>query len=299
MKKKSTSKPKSKSIEFRKIGPKTSPETLRRYPVRLPDDVQSFLLTTNGGEPVNQFFQFFADETCEQILCLDYFYGATRPKADDYTAKRYDIAEACLEYRDHLPRWSIPLGRIDEDSFLLTFNGGKHDGKICYFIWLHDDFHEDNDPNDDDGLYVLSNSFSDFLGRLQPYDSFRVVRSFPIVHEKLKPSVRASKLKSLGCSRLGGNQTSIESWTWNAFDDQTTANCEVYVRNNASRTQPQVEGLSLPKLVGYDGNTTVLHFVYSRHVETTALAMIRKSFGETLDMKDEPSDAPKPRSRRS
>ncbi len=295
MKKKS----KSTAIEFRKIGPKTSPDTLRRYPVCLPDDVQNFLLATNGGEPVHQFFQFFANEIREQILCLDYFFGATRPKADDFSARRYDIANACLEYRDHLPRWSIPIGRIDEDCFLLGFYGGKYDGKICYFIWLHDDFHEDNDPNDDDRLYVLNNSLSAFLARLRPYEAFRVVRSFPVVDKNIRPSVRATKLKSLGCSRLGGTDTSLESWTWDRFEDKTTVNCAVYVRSNASKSQPSVEGISLPQLLGYDSDTAVLHFVYSRHVEPEALSMIRKAFGDTLNMTDEQRDAPTPRSRRS
>jgi hypothetical protein len=275
-------KPKTIPVEFRKTGPKTSIEALQRYPIRLPDDVQSFLLATNGGAPVNQFFQFFADDDREQILCLDYFYGATRPKADDFAARRYDIANACLEYRDHLPRWSIPLGRVDDDSFLLTFYGGKHDGEICYFIWIHDDHHEDNDPNDDDGLYVLNNSLTDFIGSLSPYEAFRAVRSLPIINPDLKPSVRGTKLKSLGCSRLGGTAESLESWTWDRFSDQTNVNCEVYVRSNASKLQPSVEGISLPNLIGFDRDTTVLHFVYSRHVESEALAMIRKAFGDTL-----------------
>lgn len=281
MKKRST------SIEFRKSGPKTSANALRGYPIYFPEDIQRFLIKNNGGEPLNKFFQFFAEDDREQILCLDYFHGATFPKPDDYSARRYDIVNAILQYRDYLPRWSIPIGRINEDCFLLKFYGGPYDGKICYFIWIHDDFHGDNDPNDGDGLYVLNDSLSEFLERLSSYNAFRVVRSCALTDEKLKPAALAKKLKDLGCSRIGGKADSLQSWNWDHFDDLTTVTSEVYVRYNDSKKQPPMEGLTLPRLAGYSGETTVLHFVYSRHCEPIAISLIQKVFGGSIEFSDE------------
>jgi hypothetical protein len=60
----------------------------------------------------------------EHIESLDYLYGVRKPMS---SAEIHDVADTLLEFRDHLPWRSIPLGRIDDDCFLLTFWAGPRE----------------------------------------------------------------------------------------------------------------------------------------------------------------------------
>lgn len=143
-KKKKRRQPAWKSVQFKRKRKPASETVLGSYPVDLTDGLYDFLSWQNGGVPVKPCFRMDCPEVGETVGIVEQLYGVgTRDE---------DIAEAILRYRDDLPRWSVPIGRADDESFLLTFAYGDRLGEVWYRIWLHDgdmESHERDDLSED------------------------------------------------------------------------------------------------------------------------------------------------------
>jgi hypothetical protein len=273
-------------LAFSEQGPRLTIKDLDAYPIVLTAEHCDFLLRTNGGVPAQPYYRREDDESTEQIECVDYFYGAKKTGSKGPVR---DIADAILEYRDHLPRWSIPLGRVDDDSFLLTFWNGEHEGKVWLFLWLHDDDHDEADPNDGDGLYLLANSIAEFLSLLRNAKDFWAVEAFAIDEERLPLKQVAARLKKLGCDhqgQCGTRQAPCEAWSWDRFEEQTSIETELFLVHNGKVPSLPVADLELPALAAYANGHPVLYVKVSQSYRDQCVKAFQKALGAGAELVD-------------
>lgn len=146
-------------------GPKLKIDDLERLPFDISDEHAAFLLWKNGGEPENTWYTRKG-----QSLQIRWFYGI---------GSEHDLRDAILEHRDILPRFSVPVARVesyDHDvSLLLTF---PFDGRKGFReptkgrekkIWFHWIF-EDNLPEDSklDDVVLAAHSLTALTNALKP-----------------------------------------------------------------------------------------------------------------------------------
>lgn len=272
------------TIAFASIGPKITAAKLEKYGLKLPAELQSFLLENNGGEPKDAYFQMIDDYGMEDVIPVEEFYGATAGLTKDISLLRLDIHQATEEWSNILPKGSLPIGRASEESFLVYFYEGKLKGTVCYVHWDHDGFDEDEfDPKP----IVLAKSLKQFLGLLRHFGDFIAAHAFPIVDARLKPAELIKILKRLGCTRDSGKTTPIDRWSWDQFEERTLVPSQIYIRENGATDQPRWDkDTKLPKLRGVPDKTKVMHFRFSKFVEEEALETIRETFDGILQMDD-------------
>lgn len=122
----------------------------------IPDPYRSFLLKHNGGRPeLNEFRMagsarpgaiksFFGIGMSERTLNLDYALEA---------------------FADRIPAWSFPLARDPGGNLILLAAEGSRKGRV--YFWDHEREADDGEPPREDNLYLISDSFEEFLAQLK------------------------------------------------------------------------------------------------------------------------------------
>lgn len=264
-----------KKIAFRNRGPKLTRQRLESLPVWLPDDYKDFLLLHNGGTPVNGSFRYPFEGT-ETISTIDFFY-AVRAKPNRY---RFDnlIYDGFLHYRNDLPRLSIPIARVDEDSFVLLFEAGPYRDGVWYYIWLHDD------PGCDEtegAIAKIADSIPEFLGMLRPYFDF-----YSFVSYVVPPDISLAAIKKatafMRTKWVEYNNDSHGKYAcclWDLLEDRSLLSTELFLVDNDSIPSTHWAGLKLPKLRA-PKQTRVLHLVVSSTYKDIAIKKMPKKIGD-------------------
>ena len=265
-------------VTFGDGGPPLTAADLEALPVALTPGHREFLLRQNGGvpEPAEFVYPFEGPET---VAGVDSFY-AVGTEPGGYPVGEL-IADGFLRFRNHLPRWAVPLGRVDEDSFLVTFEGGplgptyNRFGEptataVWYFIHQHD-WHQDGPHVEIDGAVAkLADSIPEFLGMLRPGVSFHAVTSYPVPDGTSNLAVRQA-LEAVGVNWVSGRRG--QAWRfgqWDRFDDLTLLATELWLAPNDDVPETHTADIALPTLPD-TGSGRVLHLLCSaKHRETIA-----------------------------
>ncbi|MCC9644335.1 SMI1/KNR4 family protein [Rhodopirellula sp. JC740] len=273
---------KSKSIDIKKIafrgrGPKLTREKLASLPVWLTDEYQDFLLIHNGGTPVDNAFRY-PFSGMENISTIDFFY-AVRSRSDRYP---YDnlIDHGLLGHRNDLPRWSIPIARVDEDSFILIFEDGPYQDGVWYFIWMHDD--PDSDPyvETKDAIAKVSDSIPEFLSTLRPYYSFYSIISYVVPDDVSLAAIRrATKPLGLKWVQYDDDRGKYACCDWDLLRDKSFLDTTIFLVDNGHIPSTHYANLKLPKIKAPRG-TQVMHLVMSSAFEDTVLKKFPKRIGD-------------------
>jgi hypothetical protein len=124
------------------------------FEITLPDDYKEFLQKHNGGKPEIKYAAFNVEDL-EQDISLDIFFGIG--------IKELDILYWSNLFRDDILPESIIIGSDAGDGLLMLINDGENDG---IYYWDHTfSFEQSSEENN---LYFISNSFSEFIDSLKP-----------------------------------------------------------------------------------------------------------------------------------
>lgn len=152
-------------MKFIGSGPKLKIGQIEDLPFEIADEHAAFLLWKNGGRPTNPWFTRKG-----KTLKIRHFYGLD---------SEYDLRDAMLEHRFILPRFSVPIARVESNDhdvcLLLSF---PFDGRQGFAVptkgrekkvWFHWVF-EDDLPEDDklDDLVLVSHSIEALVHALKP-----------------------------------------------------------------------------------------------------------------------------------
>lgn len=118
----------------------------------LPEDYRNFLREYNGGTPKIKYSAFDVEELKEKIP-LDVLLGIGVPKFDLW--KRND------EYFDDLLPKTIIIGDDPGVGMIVLINGNEMKG---IYYWDHSHYFEQS--NDDNDIYMITESFQAFIDGL-------------------------------------------------------------------------------------------------------------------------------------
>lgn len=153
------------SMKFTRSGPKLTLGHIEDLPFELADEHAAFLLWKNGSTPATPWFTRKGE-----TLKIRYFYGL---------GSDHDLCEAMLKHRYILPRFSVPIARVESNDhdvcLLLSF---PFDGRQAFTkptkgrekkVWFHWIF-EDHLPEDNklDDLVLASHSIQALVTALKP-----------------------------------------------------------------------------------------------------------------------------------
>lgn len=152
-------------VKFEAVGPKLSASQISGVAstMELPPGYERFLLWRNGGQPRKCFFDWKHPRDGNVTSQLNRFLELN-PGPRGASRLGMDCIDCILRFRHWLPRWSIPIGWVDEDWFLLTFhwNDPRNDE-----VWLKRWYHEDPDANGpEEDVYHIADSLPDFIASL-------------------------------------------------------------------------------------------------------------------------------------
>lgn len=127
--------------------------------IELPPGYERFLLWRNGGRPRKSYFDWTHPRAGTVTSRLDRLLGL-----NPNTRGTMDCIDCILRFRHWLPRWSIPIGCVDEDSFLLTFHW---DDPRTDEVWFKRWFHEDPDASGpEEDVHQIADSLPEFIAML-------------------------------------------------------------------------------------------------------------------------------------
>ncbi|WP_238322775.1 SMI1/KNR4 family protein [Gorillibacterium massiliense] len=122
-----------------------------KHSISLPEQYRSFLLEFNGGRPIPKLFKI-SDEQGPDILRM--FFGI----GEMYN----NLAENIHIYEDRLPIGLMPIGNDPGGNVICIGTDEEYYGKI--YFWDHEE--ESEDLDDISNVYLLADSFDDFLSEM-------------------------------------------------------------------------------------------------------------------------------------
>jgi hypothetical protein len=131
--------------------------------LELPSSCSSFLAWHNGGVPKLNHFDWTTSRRAKRTSRIDSLFGIDCSHAIHQRNRRLDLIWAILRFRHWLPKWSIPLGFVDDDWFLITFTtyDDNRVGQVWLKEWSHDLPNDRLDSNK--GIHFVSNSLIEFV----------------------------------------------------------------------------------------------------------------------------------------
>ena len=151
-------------LNFRNALPKLTNKQMAQigYILDLPNEYQRFLQWRNGGIPDHRYFNWDHPQQGSIQSRVERFFGIALGSFD--IARPSDTIWAILRFRHWLPRWSIPIAFVDEDSFLITFTEGARLDQVWLKYWCHDAPDDDTDPESD--CFLIAHSVPELVTHL-------------------------------------------------------------------------------------------------------------------------------------
>lgn len=127
----------------------------------LPEDYRSFLLKYNGGYPKEDTFPVIEELAPGEVFCgIDRFLEINSNTVNDFR-----IVNSTLKNR--IPKELICIARaVCGDKICLCVKG-KNYGKV--YFWDHNWEAEEGEEPTYDNVYLIANSFEDFINSLYEY----------------------------------------------------------------------------------------------------------------------------------
>jgi hypothetical protein len=140
-----------RSNEFGKLSTEELTDFESTNKIRLPNDYKTFLLVSNGGQPIKKL-----NKTPETIVT--YILGMHN---GDYYASLYKHVEMFLK---RIPLSTFPIATDSFGNLFLMSVHLENYGRI--FFWDHEGEPEIQDGHFVDNVSFVSDSFSDFVDKL-------------------------------------------------------------------------------------------------------------------------------------
>jgi hypothetical protein len=196
----------SAKLKFHDVGPKLSQSKFNCVAFNLgmwniPEDYKRFLLKYNGCRTEPNIFKWRYPPEGKTSSELNRLFGILPGGFDcDHGV---DCIAMLLRCRDDLPRFSLPIGFVDDESLLLLFVAGPRHGQVWIKVMADVSGLADSSTTGDEATYRVTKTFTEFLASLhQPVEKDPY---HPVAFALDSPRVRGAKLeailKSLGCKR--------------------------------------------------------------------------------------------------
>lgn len=132
----------------------------------LPEAYRAFLRKHNGGVPDPNAFRWLHPSDGERRSHVDRLLGLD-PRPLDDPRRNVDAVHVALKFRGFLPAYSLPVGFVDRDDLLVTFEHGPRLGQV--WIKVLGELPVEVAPNPDPGagLHFVAPSFTAFLNLLR------------------------------------------------------------------------------------------------------------------------------------
>jgi len=124
---------------------------------KLPNEYKHFLLSTSGGQPLNNVFRKFESEKVIQEFPVDIFFGI------DDNEIAGDIFSNRAVFSDRIPSDLLTIGSDGIGNMICIGIGSDNNGKI--YIW-YDKERELNEPILYRDIKLIAKDFSDFANSL-------------------------------------------------------------------------------------------------------------------------------------
>lgn len=145
------------SLQFSSSGPPASEEELvnaeRELGIQIPVEYRGFLAQRNGAEPD----ALYAIPGSDEDPGLTGFLGVG---AYDDRA----LVRTRLDYRDRVPGSMLPIAEAEGGNLVCIAMDGPQAG---VYVWKHEEEAEEGEPPTSDNLYLLANSFGEYLAALR------------------------------------------------------------------------------------------------------------------------------------
>jgi hypothetical protein len=128
-------------------------EMERKHRIMLPEDYRLFLITTNGGRPVERRFSFI-EHGKQTNGAIGWFFG-------DCDDADYGISSNWKTYNDRIPPAFFPIA-TDAFGNLILLSCRDEDRGAIYF-WDHE---KESDVPSMTNMFRVANSFSEFVEHL-------------------------------------------------------------------------------------------------------------------------------------
>lgn len=125
----------------------------------IPLPYRNFLLIHNGGSPKKRNFKVrYDDGRNDMDVSLDWFLGIN-------VSYGISIEWHVSEYQHRLPSELFPIATDPGGNLICISSSGEKIGAIYY--WDHEEENEDEQPPTYNNVYLLADTFDDFLNLLQ------------------------------------------------------------------------------------------------------------------------------------
>lgn len=128
---------------------------------KLPSEYKYFLLSSGGGQPLNNVFRKFEFEKVIQEFPIDILFGI------DDNEVAGDIFSNRAIYSDRIPSDLLTIGNDGIGNMICIGIGRDNNGKI--FIW-YDKERELNEPISYRDIKLIADDFNDFENSLRAED---------------------------------------------------------------------------------------------------------------------------------
>lgn len=129
---------------------------------KLPEEYIKFLKKYNGGrlEKEDTYPMIEEIDIGYQEEGIEYFFGLN-------VAKGNDLKEQVLIFKGRIPHNFIPIGDAPCGNLVCLAVLGENYGKVYY--WDHNEEAEDGEEPSNDNVYLIANSFEEFINSLYEY----------------------------------------------------------------------------------------------------------------------------------
>jgi hypothetical protein len=129
-------------------------ELERQYRISLPEDYKQFLITVNGGRPVERKFSF-EENGRHTRAAVAWFFG-------DCDNANYGLRPNFKIYKGRIPDAFFPIATDSFGNLILLSSRSEDRGSV--YFWDHEK--EDEDAPSSKNTYLVANSFSEFVQKL-------------------------------------------------------------------------------------------------------------------------------------
>lgn len=148
--------------DWRPVGLSDIEEYEAKLGVEFPDDYKEFLLKYSGQAPDRgPRFPYLDEYPGGDEGILSVFFGIMPDSG-------YDLLEATDTYEGRVPEDLLPIAEDPGGNVILLGVGGEDRGKVYFFDHEEERPVPEGEEIDRSNLYLIANSFGDFIESLKP-----------------------------------------------------------------------------------------------------------------------------------
>lgn len=152
-------------LSFSKTYPPTSESEIndfeQKWNINLPENYKNFLLENNGGRPAEDLTFPIKNDPPLNLGVINFFYGIN-------AGEHNDLDKEMRVHEDRVPKGFVPIAGDPMGNEICLAVSGEHEGEV--YFWEHEEEAEDGEEPTMQNMYLVANSFEEFLNNLKPYE---------------------------------------------------------------------------------------------------------------------------------